>query len=505
MYENHAFFREINKGPCRKLRGNVFVEMVFVEDQVNTWTKEEIDAFYPVYKRAAKRLCKDALASGVELSFTTVISRHRWKGKLDPNRFHTETLPQLRMDYYRSLGYGSPEEYMAARKRQYRGDEVAMFFVLERSFRAYACNGPDVEFCVMTNENDEHAVAHELLHLFGAADLYYPYHVYGLTMEYFPKSIMCTYEGMEVDPVTRYLVGWDRKLSPKAEEYLYKLREHTTTRFERANALEFYRYREAELLPAVRPFASVAALARAVGSCDPWAEFLLGLCYLHGIQVQKNHRRAEELFRLSGRAGLEIGAVQHAQMLFCRDRLTPEEQEELRLILYYNSSFHVKLDTLLLLSAFTGIGGNQNKKWAVDKAIALYKGEGLHLEIAQRSAHFYKIAEKYSEKIPELLRVVCRMKDRYDFMMKNRDPDLYYFIARLMEEGVHLQKDPKGAFTLYKIAAEEAHPAACSALARCYDYGIGTARNPREAAAARFQSQLFIHANPYDPYYKWMQ
>ena len=505
MYENHAFFREINKGPCRRMRGNVFVEMVFVEDQVNTWTKEEIDAFFPVYKKAVKGLCKSAQAAGVELSFTTVISRHRWNGKMDPNRFYADTLPQLKMDYYRSLGYGSAEQYIAERKRKYRGDEVAMFFVLERSFRAYACNGQDVEFCVMTNENDEHAVAHELLHLFGAADLYYPYHVYGLTKEYFPESIMCTVSGMEVDPVTRYLVGWDRKLSPKAEEYLYKVRDYTTSRFLQANRLEVLRDREGELLAQARPFDSVSALVKGVENCDPWAEFLLGLCYLNGIQVQKNPRRAEELFRLSGRSGLVIAAVLQGQMLFCRDRLTPEEKEELRLILYHNSYYHVKLTTMRLLSAFTGIGGNQNRKWAADEAVKLYRGEGLYVETAQRSARLYAVAEKYSEKIPELLRIVCRMKDRYDFMLKNRDPDLYYFIARLMEEGVYVKKDHKGAFSLYKTAAEEAHPAACAALARCYEKGIGTLWNPREAAAARFQSELFIHANPYDPYYKWMK
>ncbi len=504
MYENHAFFREVNQGPCRRMRGNVFVEMVFVEDQVNSWTKEEIDAFFPVYKRAVKGLCKQAQASGVELSFTTVISRHRWQGKLDPNRFYADTLPRLKMDYYRSLGYGSAEQYTAERKRKYRGDEVAMFFVLERSFRAYACNGEDVEFCVMTNENDEHAVAHELLHLFGAADLYYPYQVYGLTKEYFPNSIMCTSTGMEVDPLTRYLVGWDRKPAPKAEEYLFKVRDYTTPRYLQANRLEVFRERETELLREARPFASVGDLIKGVENCDPWAEFLLGLCYLNGILVQKNPRRAQELFRLSGRSGLVIGAVQHAQMLLSADRLTPEEKEEVRLILYYNSFYHLKLITLRLLTAYAGVCADQNKKWAAEEAVKLYRGEGLYLEYAQRSARLYAIAEKYSEKIPELLRVVCRLRTRYDFMLRERDPDLYYFVARLMEEGIYVKKDLKGAFTLYKKAAEEAHPAACSALSRCYQRGNGTEQSAKEAGAFAFQSELFSQANPYDPYFKWM-
>lgn len=504
MYENHAFFSDVNQGPCRRMRGNVFVEMVFVEDRVNSWTKEEIDAFFPVYKRAVKGLCKQARESGVELSFTTVIARHRWQGTLDPNRFYADTLPRLKLDYYRSLGYGSAEQYTAERKRKYRGDEVAMFFVLERSFRSYACNGKDVEFCVITNESNEHTVAHELLHLFGAADLYYPYQIYGLTMEYFPDSVMCTYEGMEVDPLTRYLIGWDQRMAPKAEEYLFKVRDYTTYRYRQANHLEVFRDREGELLREASPFGSVGDLIRGVENCDPWAEFLLGLCYLNGIQVQKNPRRAEALFRLSGRTGLLIGAVQHAQMLLSRDRMTPEEKEELRLILYYNSFYHLKLITLRLLTVYTGVGADRNREWAAKEAVKLYKGEGLYLDLAQRSARLYAVAEKYSEKIPQLLRVVCRLRTRYDFMLRERDPDLYYFVARLMEEGIYVRKDLKGAFTLYKMAAEEAHPAACSALSRCYQKGIGTPKSLKESESYAFQSELFSQANPYDPYFKWM-
>ena len=141
MFEDHAFLREVNKGPCRRMRGNVFVEMVFVEDQVNSWAIEEIDAFFPTYKSAVKDLCKQAQTAGVRLSFTTVISRHRWNGKLNPDRFYADTLPQLKLNYYRTLGYSSAEQYTAERKRKFHADEVAMFFVLERKFRAYACNG----------------------------------------------------------------------------------------------------------------------------------------------------------------------------------------------------------------------------------------------------------------------------------------------------------------------------------------------------------------------------
>ena len=316
---------------------------------------------------------------------------------------------------------------------------------------------------------------------------------------------MCTYDGMEVDPLTRYLVGWESKLSPKAEEFLYKLRDHTNRRQLKANHLEVFRDRETELMAEAKPFASVGDLIRAAENCDPWAEFLLGICYMEGIGTVKNPKRAEELFRLSGRTGLVIAAVLHAQMMLARGVPTPEEREELRMILYYNSFYHLKLITLRLLTAYTGVGADQNKKWAADQAVQHYRGEGLHLNVAQRSERLYAVAEKYSQKIPELWRVVARMRTRYERMLKDRDPDLDYLIARLLDEGVYVKKDPKGALTLYEKAAEEAHPAACARAARCYRLGIGTVKNPAKAAAYENQERLFSRANPHDPYYKWLK
>lgn len=498
MVNAHAFLSEMNQGPCRRLRGNVFVELVFVEDQVNSWTKWEIDSFYPTYKSAVKSLCKQAAAVGTRLTFTTKIGRYRFNGVLDPAHFYQTQLNRVKNEYFRSQGCKTPEEFLTRRKIEHRADEVAMIFMMERRFRAYACNGYDLEFCVMTNENDTHAFAHELLHLFGAADLYYPYPVYGLTMEYFPQSVMCTYQGMEVDPLTRYLVGWENTLSPRAEEYLNKLSDYGTARHRCANHLEVFRDRERELLQEVTPFSSVSDLQRRAAGIDPWAEFLLGICYRDGIGVEKDPSQAEKYFRLSGITGLTVGAVAHAQMMLCRKKLSQADLDWLWLILQYNSYDHFKLHALRVAALYRDASRRQS---AVDDALNLYKGKGLYKDRAKRSSAMYEIAQAYSRRIPELHRVVTEMRCRYDRMLKEGDPEIDLFIGKMMEEGQYFKRDVKGGFVLYERAASFGHAQACAELARCYRLGIGTARSAALAQKWQKQAQACVANEPYTPYY----
>ncbi len=500
MFENHAFLSEMNQGPCRRMRGNVFVELLFVEDQVNSWTKGEIDAFYPTYKKSVKDLCKQAQGAGCGLTFTTRVGRYRYSGVLDPNHFYNTQLPKVKSEYFQSYGCKTSEEFMTRRKIEHRAEEVAMIFVLERRFRAYAYNGRDLEFCVLTNESDSHAITHELLHLFGAADLYYPYPVYGLTMEYFPKSVMCTYEGMEVDPLTRYLVGWETALSPKAAEYLGKLQDYTTQRHLQANHLEFYRDRENELMKEVKPYSSVTDLMSRAAGIDPWAEFLLGICYRDGIGVEKNPAQAEKYFRLSGITGLTIGAVAHAQMMLCRKNLSAADAEWLWLIVNYNSFDHIKIHTLRIALLYQG--NSSRKQAAVDEALKLYNGEGLYLDRAKRSSAFYAIAQAYSRNIPVLHKKVSGMRFRYDRMLKDRDPELDLFIGKMMEEGRYFKRDRGGAFTLYEKAAKAGHARACAELARCYRLGIGTAPSASDAVKWQTLAQMNVPDEPYTPYYR---
>ena len=66
-------------------------------------------------------------------------------------------------------------------------------------------------------------MTHELLHQYGAIDFYLPAKVSAVTRKYFPNSVMSS--GIIIDPLTRFLIGWDQ--APR--EHVLRFLEETKT------------------------------------------------------------------------------------------------------------------------------------------------------------------------------------------------------------------------------------------------------------------------------------
>ena len=481
------------------MRGHVLIELVFVTDRRTLWLQSEMDNFTDVCKQALSSLDRLAAAAGVPLSFSIFNGRFQTDRILDPNNLTAE-VDQIYNDYLRQNGFTLYEDYMNARKRVVKADEVATVFVLERHFRAFARTGDSREYCALTEGDNAHAVAHELLHLFGAVDLYFPYHVYGLTMQYFPSSLMCSYEGNEVDPLTQYLVGWTDRLSPKALEFVQQFPDYTIPRYSHALTLEFYRYNEQALLTHAKPYSSIANLQYRAAKQDPWAEYLLGLCYRDGILVEQDTVAAETYLRRSGRTGLAIAAFAHAQMILCRGISNQQDSSDLRLLLDYTGYDHLLLRTLWLACYYTGTVFPKNPQFAVEWAVKFYEdGESLR-KAAHRSLHFYRIAEKLSRSIPALNALVQQQYTHYQQALTHSDPDLYFLLAQLMEQGVYVEQDIPNAFQFYKVSAEGNNYRACEELARCYQRGIGTPRNPEAARLWQARAKTCRSSFPWDAF-----
>lgn len=504
--EDHIFLRSKNKGMSRCMRGNVLVEMVFVSDRQTDWVQDEKDQFYSVYKTAMEGLCKQAAAAGVKLSFSTVIGAFRYQGVMNPNEFSTVIVPQVQARYLQEQGFTNHQEFAASRKETCQADEVALIFVMEKHFRAFAMSSDDLEYCVLTEGNDAHAISHELLHLFGAVDLYYPYHIYGLTMQYFPKTIMCTYEGQEVDPLTQYLVGWVDTPSQKVKEFMDRVGEYTLVRYRQANILECYREREDELQQALTPFESILDLTVKAAVDDPWAQFLLGVCYQEGIYYPRDLEKAEEQFARSGKTGMTISAAAHAQLLLCRGLRNSQDVEDLQLLLVYNSWCHIKFTTLRIACQLTGTGFRKNREEGIKIAISRYQdNEDAYLRYEKRASKLYQIAEKLSSKMPELQAAVKKLREEYDTMLETDDPDLQYIIARLLMTGEGVEKNVEGAFTLYYEAARKGNYLACRELAHCCRQGIGTARNMELSRQWEEYGEHCRKTNPLNAFCKVME
>ncbi len=465
MLRHHNFLANRNKGSSRRLRGNVLIELVYVEDRNSTWDRKEKDSFFAVFKNAMMGINGQAVNGGVDLLISAISGGYVYSGEIDPANVYSDLMSRIYRDYLNKQGFCDTASYFRSRKTRYSMDELAVVFVVEDRFRAYAMTGGTEEYCVLTNDSDAHAMGHEVLHLFGAADLYYPYPVWGLTMEYFPNTIMCTYEGMEVDPLTQFLVGWREELSPKTREFISKLDDYTVQKGQKALTLELYRNRESELLRGVIPFASMDDLERQAAEGDPWAEYLMGLCLRDGLGVGKDTAKAELLFRRSGRTGLVIAAAAHGQMILCRGIKRERDKEDLRLLLQYNFYYHLKLNALQIACRFYGLVLPKDPEGAVQSALAQYEANSQYREFAKRSAMLYRIAEMLSSRIHILYDAVVKLRCEYDMMLEQGDPDLQYFIAMQKKNGRYMKRDLQGAYALYEKAGQMGNYLAWEALA----------------------------------------
>ena len=504
MFQDHAFLLHKNTGMSRRMCGEVLVELIFVADKGAIWMHNEIDDFHDVYQNAVSGIQKQAAAAGVSLSFSSMIGHFSYNGHLDPND-SSALFTLIQTQFLHERGFANFTDYAASRRRACGTDEMALIFVMERQFRAFAQHTEELEYCVLTQDNDAHAIAHELLHLFGAVDLYYPYQIYGLTMKYFPQSVMCTHEGMEVDPLNQYLIGWKTELPYKAREFMEKLTDFTVARYGEANNLEYHRNREDELLQRAVPYPSLQSVRKRVEVCDPWAEYLLGLCYRDGIGVERNLAKAEEYFSRSGRTGLIIAAVAHAQIILCRGIRTEADRENLWLLLKYNSNDHLKLNSLKYACQLTGVGCNKDPGEAVRYALHQYQESEWYDPYTKRSARLYRIAERLSSKIPELYTVVSELRKEYDLMLEKDDPDLQFIIAKLLEEGEYVQRDLSGAFTLYQESARRYNRLSAEKVASFYLYGIGVQRNPQLAQEWRNFTDQCRRYKPMDAFCRVME
>jgi len=111
--------------------------------------------------------------------------------------------------------------YSAAIKREFGVKEAPVLFCINCNDRSFSipCNGENhFEFAVLYREHGDYR--HELLHLFGAKDLYTAPSICTVAAPRFPNSIMLRQGDVSVDPLTAYLVGWQAQPTVEAAEVL---------------------------------------------------------------------------------------------------------------------------------------------------------------------------------------------------------------------------------------------------------------------------------------------
>lgn len=252
---------------------------------------------------------------------------------------------------------------------------------------------------------------------------------------------------------------------------------------------------KADAAEAVRWYRKSADQGEAAGQAA------LAWLYLTGRGVKKDVREAARLYRLAADQGNLRAAHQLGWMLINGEGVARDTDKGVALLYKaVESGDPVALSSIGLLHA-RGIGKTkdlaQAAKWyrrAADKGHAASQ-----VYLAELYARGLGV-KKDEAKAAEWLRKAVNRDD-----LKQVPRDGWYLLGVLHEFGTGVSKDPAEARRLYRLAANEKHPAASYRLARLYRDGVGgpahagnAFKRMRAAAEAGFAPAMTDLAAMYD-------
>lgn len=265
----------VNNNVCKTLRGDVVVYAIFVDSKyTQKWTEYDINTTLDSINIAAKWLEGKASENGVPLNINVqyhqkndvvpieaVLPKKTLNATLEHVKYHPtgykkldkwadgvaktagQSLPKDTSKIIKPPASISDRELLVARLRDiHKTDNVALmyfvnnFYKSETSFAIHTNSKVNIEYAVVSYKSPA-VVAHELLHLFGATDLYICHYDTNrklqkkkkLVQKEFPNEIMAysyrRIETLNISPITKYLIGWDYQLDFKYNKILFKRKE----------------------------------------------------------------------------------------------------------------------------------------------------------------------------------------------------------------------------------------------------------------------------------------
>lgn len=225
-----------NVGCSLKLLGRVVLVTFLICDGECGWDEAAEKAAVTMLKKVCKRIEKDSGKDAKDLSVTYAYCKVKV-----PYVVSRENRSKFIEDVLLQFGYKDVESYQRHYEKKFSRDEACITFLLNKGSRSgqdgrsYASrvtsrnssgDKPDPtgeEYSMVFFDPDdpvssERGMLHELLHQFGAIDMYYPSVLQFEAQRHLPGSIMDG--GDVIDSLTRYVIGWDDKLAPDARNFL---------------------------------------------------------------------------------------------------------------------------------------------------------------------------------------------------------------------------------------------------------------------------------------------
>lgn len=213
-FEDHVFTQSRKKGSCDVLRGNVGITFVFVNDSQKTWTEQRREIYKSHLRREIRQILEDARKWNIPLNMQLKFLECTIEGKVTSSTassYVEKILEKLRIDTVKTN---------RCLEKKMGVDKAPLAFVFDSTGRDFAVSGGECEYCVLFDRPG--SFRHELYHLFGAKDFYYPEVVADHARAFLPGSVMLDSESINAvtDPLTAYLIGWTDTPNVLAEGFL---------------------------------------------------------------------------------------------------------------------------------------------------------------------------------------------------------------------------------------------------------------------------------------------
>lgn len=217
--ENNVYLSMMGTGFCEEMTGTMMVTIIFLSDSISSWDSASIAAAKEHFDQDLPKLESNAEIYGQQLDVQITYLESKIlqaQDKADTSLFWAKSALSKH-----GLSKGLTDA--AFLENHYNADSAPVVFVLHREGRAYASTttGQEDTFeYVVMYSSALTSIRHELCHLHGAMDLYFPQETVDAANQHLSDSIMLESINGAVDALTAYTIGWTDTLLPNAEAFL---------------------------------------------------------------------------------------------------------------------------------------------------------------------------------------------------------------------------------------------------------------------------------------------
>lgn len=209
------YLQQKDKGDCKALVGDIAIAVVLLSDDVGQWDEDSTAELKEGLAIETQDIVDEAADYGVETSLTF----HYYSATLSGDICKGDLTQDWQDPALKKAGLPALKKVNKYLRKKYSADEALVAFVLNKQGRSLATQG-NHEYMLLFAQGEGLSLQHELSHVFGASDFYFPKEVKAIAAEHLPESVMNT--GELADPLTAYLIGWTDTVDDNGLQFLQK-------------------------------------------------------------------------------------------------------------------------------------------------------------------------------------------------------------------------------------------------------------------------------------------